>query len=403
MEHRDATNDLRRRSLSPVRLVPILGTIAIFAAGLGVGLWLRTPSAAEPEEAAWTSFHGPPMDAPGSTDTSRARNLSTVDKTPREPIHVLQLAARISDRATNAPLADAELAVVELAPAPRAATVAPSNDLHTRLIAELGRARALADGRVVVALRSDERDLATLPLALALEAPGHVSRMQTLALDPTAQGHVDLGWLFLDADPSPGAVVTGRLRDTRGASVAGALLLLGSDPLYPLADARAVGRTGPSGELALDALVAASDRSATQHLFALAPEGLAWARVHIAADATHLDLGSMQLGPAARVTVSVVDGSGRRVGGARVEARARFHPLAGLFDAREPGFAPDERVLARFTARTNGFGDAVFDALPAPFASGIYEFACDEPGIGTGTALLEAIEPDATVVVLLRL
>ncbi|MBI5364452.1 MAG: hypothetical protein HZA53_14840, partial [Planctomycetes bacterium] len=295
------------------------------------------------------------------------------------------------------------LALVELAPAPRDAPAGTSIDLPTRVAAELGRARARVDGRVVVALRSDERDLGQLSLALALQAPGHVARVQTIELDPAATGRVDLGWLFLDAEPSPGALVTGTLRDARGALVAGALLLLGADPLYPLADARAVGRTGPSGELALDALVAASDRSTTQYLFALAPAGLAWAPLRVGASTRALDVGPMQLAPTVRVTANVVDGSGRRVGGARVEARARFHPLAGLFDAREPGFAPDERVLARFTARTNGFGDAVFDALPAPFASGIYEFACDAPGIGTGTALLEELDPDAVVVVLLRL
>ncbi|MBK7875928.1 MAG: hypothetical protein IPJ77_09270 [Planctomycetes bacterium] len=366
--------------------VTLLATLATFAAGLGVGLWLAAHPDPSPEEAPTAPLHASPSTSRANDHAPSPLVTPPAPARLRDPLHALQLTARLADRATNAPLADADLALVEPAPPPREAAPDAPPALEARRLTEFGRARSTPDGRVTLTITNAPRDLAALPLALALEAPGHVARMQTFELDTS---RTDLGFLFLDAEPSPGVVLTGSVRNGNRGPAGDALLLLGSDPLYPLADARPVGRTSAAGELELDALVQLSDRHVVQQLFALTEDGLAWTEVRIAAAARELDLGVLRPAPTQRVVVRVVDESGRPVGAAPVEARARFYPLAGLFDADEPGFTPDARVLALFQARTDAFGHAWFEHLPAPHASGIYEFVSSVPELGRGTALLE--------------
>lgn len=186
-----------------------------------------------------------------------------------------------------------------------------------------------------------------------------------------------------------GVHATGRVLGADGAPSAGAVLLLGVDALYPLADARPIGRTDEHGELVLEAPVEASDRNVAQHLFALTRDGLAWTRLRIGESTTTLRLGDFRVARTRTIVARVQDEAGNVLGGADVEARARFFPLAGLFDAEEPGFEPDDRVLALFRARTDGAGNATFERLPAPLDAGIYEFTASVPGFGRGSTLLE--------------
>jgi hypothetical protein len=217
-------------------------------------------------------------------------------------------------------------------------------------------------------------------------------------------GLLDLGYQFLDREPGPGAQLAGRLVDERGQGVAGAVLYLGEDPLYPLPDARPFGRTDDEGRFVLDGPLPHAVRHNAHHLFAVAGDRLAWKRFLLPDDAASIELGDVVLAPVTRLVVSVVDARGRPLGGVTVEARARFYPLVGLFDARQPGFAPEPRFVELFRARADPLGHAFFETLPAPHDASLYELVAEVAGVGRGSAVLEraGAGPETEVVLVIE-
>jgi len=205
-------------------------------------------------------------------------------------------------------------------------------------------------------------------------------------------------------DAARGARIVGRVIDEAGQAVGGALLLLGEDPIYPLADAREVGRTRSDGTLELDGALATPERHVVYHLFACSGPRLGWERIAVRDEEREVRLPDIVLVPTTRLAVSVLDGEGRSVAGASVEARARFYPFLGLFDGAATGLRVHPAVQQPFRAETDRLGNAVFEHLPAPHASGIYEIHAEHASAGAGQAdlLHSGAGPAADVVVQLR-
>lgn len=201
----------------------------------------------------------------------------------------------------------------------------------------------------------------------------------------------------------PGARVEGAVVDENGRRVADALLLLGEDAVYPLADARAVGRSDAQGLLALDQRVAPPERHVVMHLFAVTPERLGWVQLAVPEGADVVHVGDVRLVSSTQAEVLVVDERRAPLAGVEVEARARFYPLAGIFDAirdeeNESGFSPHSAVVRLFRATTDEHGRARFAHLPAPSAASRYQLFASDARFGQGAIDLDAALGDAPLI-----
>lgn len=187
----------------------------------------------------------------------------------------------------------------------------------------------------------------------------------------------------------PGARVQGFVVDENGKRVAGALLLLGEDAVFPLADARAVGHSDAAGAIALDERVAPPQRHIVAHLFAVTDDRIGWVQLAVPEGAEVVHVGDVRLTPATQIEALVVDDRRTPLAGVEVEARARFYPLSGIFDAirdeeNSTGFSPHASVQKLFRARTDANGLARFTHLPAPGSASRYELCASDARFGQG-------------------
>lgn len=196
------------------------------------------------------------------------------------------------------------------------------------------------------------------------------------------------------AQDEPGARLEGFVVDENGARVADALLLLGEDPVYPLADAREIGHSRADGSLELARHLLPSERHVAAHLFALSQGRLGWVQFAVPENVELVHVGDVRLARSAHVEALLVDDQRVPLAGVEVQARARFYPVSGLFDAIRDAdnaerFQPHAQVLELFRARSDENGRALFEHLPAPFSAGLYELVVDDARAGKGSADVE--------------
>lgn len=204
----------------------------------------------------------------------------------------------------------------------------------------------------------------------------------------------DDGRINVAAQDERGARIEGFVVDENGARVADALLLLGEDPVYPLADAREIGHSAADGALVLDKRVLPSERHVVAHLFALSQGRLGWVQFAVPENVEVVHVGELRLARSTHVEALLVDDQRAPLADVEVQARARFYPVSGVFDAirdeeNSERFQPHAQVRELFRARSDTDGRALFEHLPAPFSAGLYELVVDDARAGKGSADVE--------------
>ncbi|MBL8749489.1 MAG: sigma-70 family RNA polymerase sigma factor [Planctomycetes bacterium] len=332
----------------PAPLVPILGAmmatkLLLGAAAAVVLAWLflddvrDAPAPIGPTRTAAT-IESPAGDrAPHDADPTGAERVERTAPIAGSATTVAAMVrGRVVDEATDLPLAGITVT-----------TTAPHD-------AATARDESAADGTFALALTAAPDDDDTIVLTHPDYAPITVS-IRSADRDDDARSF-DCGDLAL----APGTLVSGVVRNTDGAPVAGAGLFV-CDTAWSsggrrtrLREATPVGTSAADGSFVLDRRLLPNRPPPV--LVAASPVGMAFVELPDLSRAAGERRIELRLAPNARVTVTAVDEEDRPIGEALVTAAPKFHPLWAMEAPLR--FAHASALADALSARTDGAGRA---------------------------------------------